>query len=394
MKNNATNSAFMKLCNRRLILNIVRKKVVSRAELARMTGLTRAAVTLIVDELIKDGIINEIGTAEANYGRKPVLLDLDPNSLYAVGVSITRYDCTIGIMNIKGELIEKRKVNISSSIDAYMNINAIMKDVQIMIEDSAVPVGKISGIGINTPGPVDIHTGTILAPPNFNIWHGVNIVSEFKKDYDLQVYLENNSASLALAEKNYGRGLEYQSFMLLVVDTGIGTGLIINDNLYRGVGGFGSELGHTSVDINGKPCSCGNRGCLEVFASIPSLLENVHRSDKTIKTWNELIDRALTGDETCRKAVENEALYLSAGIVNAMNILELEAVILTGDIQYKPELLLDLIRNKVESIAINRHIRKLPIMISSIVKDSEVISAASIVLEKYFMGDAGTHSSV
>lgn len=387
MKNNATNSTSMKSSNRRLILNTVRKKPVSRAELARMTGLTRAAVTLIVDELIKDGIIIETGTAEADYGRKPVLLDLDSNSYYAVGVSITRDGCIIGIMNIKGVLLEKRCVNLNSSFDAYANIKTIIEDVQKIISDSAFPYEKFFGIGISTPGPVDINTGTILNPPNFNIWHNINIVQEFKKSFHFNIFLENNSNSLAHAEKNYGSGSEFQSFMLMVVDTGIGAGIIIKENIYRGVGGFGSEVGHTSIDINGKTCNCGNRGCLEVYASIPSVLESIQRYQKNITSWNEVVDMALNGDEVCRKAIENEAFYLSAGIVNAMNILELEAVILTGYILYRPEMLLDLIRKNVENTAITRHIRKLHIMNSSIDKDSEVVSSASIIFEKYFRGE-------
>lgn len=387
MKNNATNSASMKLCNRRLIVNIVRRKPVSRAELARMTGLTRAAVTLIVDELIKDCILMEIGTAEADYGRKPVLLDLDSNSYYAVGISITRDGCNIGIMNIKGVLIEKRRVNLNSSFDAYENITIITEAAQKIIADSALPYEKFLGIGISTPGPVDINSGTILNPPNFNLWHNVNVIQEFKRNFHFNIYLENNATSLALAEKNYGRGEEYQSFMLMVVDTGIGAGIIINEEVYRGVGGFGSEVGHISIDINGMACSCGNRGCLEIYASIPSIVGNIMREDKNITTWNQVVDRALNGDEVCRKAIKSEALYLSAGIVTTMNILELEAVILTGDIQYKPEMILNLIRKNVENTAINRHIHKLHIMNSSIAKDSEVISSASIIFDKYFSGE-------
>lgn len=387
MRTNATNSTYMKLSNRRLILNIVRKKPVSRAELARITGLTRAAVTLIVDELIKDGILIETGTAEADYGRKPVLLDLDSHSFYAVGVSIARDGCNIGIMDVKGVMLEKRSVNLNYPFDAYVNIKTIIEDVKKIIKDSALPCERFLGIGISTPGPVDINTGAILNPPNFDIWHNVNIVQEFKKNFHFNIFLENNSTSLALAEKNYGRGAEFRSFMLMVVDTGIGAGIIINDNIYRGVGGFGSEVGHTSIDINGKSCSCGNKGCLEVYASIPSVLENIQRYDKNITTWNEVVDMSLAGDEVCRKAIESEALYLSAGIVNAMNILELEAVILTGDIKYRPEMILDLIRKNVGSSAITRYIHRLHIMNSSIVEDSEVISAASVIFEKYFRGE-------
>jgi predicted NBD/HSP70 family sugar kinase len=385
--NNATNSTCMKLSNRRLILNIVRKKPVSRAELARITGLTRAAVTIIVNKLIKDGSLIDTGIAEADLGRKPVLLDLNSLCYYAVGVSITRDSCNIGIMNIKGVLLNKCGVNLCSSLDVYEKIKTIIESVKKIIGDFALPYERFLGIGISTPGPVDINTGTILNPPNFNIWHNVNIVQEFKKNFVFNIFLENNSMSLALAEKNYGRGSDYQSFMLMVVDSGVGAGIIINENIYRGAYGFGSEVGHISIDINGKACSCGNRGCVEVYASIPSVLENIQKYDKSITTWNEVVDRALGGEAACKKAIESEALYLSAGIVNAMNILELEAVVLTGDIKYRPEMILELIRNNVGKSAITRNIHRLHIMNSTIAEDSGVISAASIIFEKFFRGE-------
>ncbi len=388
MDKNATNSSYMKLSNRRLILNIVRKKPASRAELAKMTGLTRAAVTLIVEELIKDGILMETGTAEADYGRKPVLLDLEPHNNYAVGVSVARDGCNVGLMNIKGVLLDKHQVTIDGAMDAYEIIAAIIEKINKIMADSSLPAEKFLGIGINTPGPVDIKDGRVLNPPNFDLWHNVNIVTEFKKSFPFNVFLENNATALALAEKNYGRGAEFGSFMLMVVDAGIGAGIVINDRIYRGVGGFGSEVGHTSIDINGKACSCGNRGCLEVYASIPSALKKIQGQGKNIKTWDELVDKASDGDGSCMELIGNEALYLSAGIVNAMNILELEAVILTGTIQYRPELLLELIRKNVENTAITRHIHKLQIMDSSILKDSEIISAAAVVFEKYFNGEA------
>jgi len=390
MKNKATNATSMKLSNRRLILNTVRKKPVSRAELARITGLTRASVTLIVDELTKDGILIEIGTEKADFGRKPVLLDLNAKCYYAVGVSITRDCCYIAIMDIKGVILQKGEVILNASSDAYENIKTIIKDIKKIVEDSLLPYERFLGVGISTPGPVDINAGTILNPPNFDLWHNVSIVHEFKREIQLNIYLENNSTALALAEKNYGRVSEFQSFMLIVVDTGIGAGIIIDENIYRGVGGFGSEVGHTSIDINGKACSCGNRGCLESFASIPSVLKNIQRYDSNITTWKEIVDRALMGNEDCKKAIESEALYLSAGIVNAMNILELEAVILAGDIKYKPDMILNLIRMKVESSTITRDIHRLHIMNSTITEDSEVKSAAAIVFEKFFKGEVGS----
>jgi N-acetylglucosamine repressor len=390
MKNNATNSTQMKFSNRWLILNIVRKNPVSRAEIARITMLTRAAVTIIVDELINDGVLIETGTAEANYGRKPVLLDLNPKSYYFLGLSITRDGSYIGVINIKGILLIKQEITLESSLDVYACLKIIVEAVKKIIDHSALPHEKFLGMGVCTPGPVDINKGIILNPPNFSKWHNLNIVRELKQSFAFDIFLENNSTSLTLMEKNYGRGAVFGNFMLLVVDTGIGAGMIINDNLYRGVGGFGCEVGHTSIDINGTQCSCGNKGCLEVYASIPAVLDAIRKRGQSRQTWSEVVDGAINDNDVCSEAVDREARYLSAGIINAMNILELEAVILTGDVNYKPEMLIDRIRKNVSRLAITRHIHELQVLNSSVEENSEVISAAAIIIEKFFKGEIKT----
>lgn len=384
MNSNGTNSANMKYNNRQLIKNIIRKQRVSRAELARITGLTRAAVTLLIDEMIGEGLVIETGAAEASYGRKPVLLDLNCSSYFAVGIYISRDVCDVGIVDIKGKTVIKESISIHAFADAYECIKAISLKIKELIRKSKIPDAKILGIGVSTPGPVDIYNGVILTPPNFNAWHNIAVVDEFKKEFDYRIMLDNNSTSLALAEKSYGRGAEFSSFMLMVVNEGIGAGIIINDRLYRGAGGFGSEVGHTSVNMEGEICNCGNRGCLELYAAIPAVLTSMQKKKKSIGAWNEIVDEAMQGDPNCICAINKEAHYLSTGIINVINLLELDAVILTGSVNYKPELLLQKIRNSVNSQAINRNTNKLQILTSSITKDSEVISAAAIVIEDFF----------
>ena len=387
MKNAATNAARMKGSNKRLILEIVRRKPISRVELSRITGLTRAAVTMLVDGLLSDGVLVETGTARSRHGRRPVLLDLNPSSLYAIGVSIARDGCAAGIVDLKGSPIATRPVPLDSCAGADQCLDRIAECLRALIAASGVPAGKILGIGVGMPGPVDINTGTALNPPNFAMWHNVRVVERLAESFPFGAFLENNSACLALAEKSFGLGAELGGFMLLVVDTGIGTGIVVNDRLYRGVGGLGSEVGHTTVDLNGPTCGCGNRGCLELYASIPSVIKAIRRHEAGIASWSGIVDGAMDGNTACMEAIRMEARYLAAGIVNAMNILELEAVILSGDVSYKPELLLDRIREHVDRTAMTRTIHRLRVEASSIRESSGLISAASIVIQRFFDGE-------
>ena len=383
-KQNATNSADMKAGNLRLILNLIRRNPGSRAELARLTGLTRAAVTLLVDELLDQGILLEIGTIAAGYGRKPMLLDLNPRRFYAVGIALARDSCHIGLADFKGCPLVRNSLDLSGCPDADASLARIFRAVDEMIRAAAVPADRLLGVGISMPGPIDIYSGTVLNPPNFTLWHQIGITRAFEAYFHLPALLENNAASLALAEKNYGCGSAFKSFMLLVIDSGIGAGIMIDRQLYRGVGGFGSEVGHMTVDLNGPLCDCGNRGCLELYASAPAILAQVNRNGQAAGSWQELADLADAGSRICQEAIELEARRLTAGIVNAMNMLELEAVILAGDVTGNPGRLLEAIRRTVRQTAMTRDIHTLSVLSSALGQSYDILSAAAIVFERYF----------
>ena len=384
MKHGATNSAHMKSENLRLILTLIRRKSVSRADLARYTGLTRAAVTILVDELLDKGYLLETGTAAADYGRKPILLDLNPSRFFAAGVSISREGCHIGLVDFKGKPLARETVILGGYPTAADALPHLLKAVQTMLDNQAVPRENLLGIGICTPGPVDIATGTVLNPPNFPLWQQVEIARIFSEHFHVGALLENNAAALALAEKNYGQGSSFKSFMLLVVDSGVGAGMIIDRRLYRGVGGFGHEIGHTTLDINGPVCSCGNRGCLELYVSLPALYQYLRDQGVSASSWREVADQSEAGNRVCRTAIDRQARYLAAGIVNAMNLLELEAVVLAGDINDRPDELLTGIRRYVGQTAITRNMHQLQILPSKIGREYDILSAAAIAVEQFF----------
>lgn len=388
MKNNPRNSAYTKNFNRNLLIRIIHKEPLSRAELSRKTGLTRAAITKIVDELVSEGIIIETGSAPSESGRKPILLDINPDSYYSGGLDITRESCSFGLVNIRGELISRIEIDISNASSPNKALNIIARDVSTSFKEVSADSGTFLGLGISTPGPVDVYSGKVLSPPNFRLWQNFKIVSELKKLLPWEIRLENNSTALAMAEKHYGLGKKFDNFILLVVDTGIGSGIINCGKVYRGFGGFGSEIGHTSINFNGRLCSCGNVGCLETYASIPAILDKCNKRGFKATSWQDIVNIAHSGKKQYLQIIKDEAKFLSAGIVNAINTLELEAVILTGFINYKPMLLLEKIQDYVNKHAITRDIHPVSIHISGISKNSDVIAAATIMfnffLQEYY----------
>ena len=308
---NATNSGIMKEKNKRLIINLIRKSEISRADIAKITNLTKASVSIITDDLIKSGIIYESASNEKGVGRKPINLKLNPDFLYAVGINLTRSYIEAGIVDIEGNILFREKLDVYPKNDAIKNLIAC---VEKLISDSKIPIECIYGIGVTAPGPVDSANTTILNPVGFEEWHYENIGLRLKNSFNKNIFLENISGGLALCEKYYGVAKDLNDFLLLKISDGIGAGIISGDKLLRNA----SEFGHTSIDHNGTQCKCGNKGCVERYASIPAILENTE-----YKTWEQVVQ---SNDE---KLIKEEADYLSCAIINAVNLFGFESIILS-----------------------------------------------------------------
>jgi N-acetylglucosamine repressor len=382
----AQNGPQLRLLNRRRILRLVRRGPVARSELALDTGLTRAGISVIVAGLLKDGLLIETGRRGSAGGRKPVLLELRPEYGFALGLTISRAGAEVGAVNLKGELLRQTSLGAlpSSRSAALIEIKQVLRRT---LASRRLANRNCLGLGISTPGPVDVMTGAILNPTNFELWHGVRLCDELADVAGRRVFLANNSQALTMAEKAYGKGRDCGSFVLLVVGNGIGAGLVRGEEVLSGWRGFGNEVGHTSIDYQGPECECGLRGCVELYASVPNVLRKVHKSRPQVATWNDFIDLAHTGDAVCRRILEEQARALAAALVNVINTLELEAIVLTGDILYRGELLRQAIERQVNLTAMNRRLRHIPVHLSALDKHSAVMAAAGIAIEKFFQGE-------
>lgn len=361
---NATNANTMKERNKRLIIDLIRKKELSRADIAKETSLTKAAVSIIVDDLIKNGVVYEFKSAETGVGRRPLCLKVASDFMYAVGINITRSYIELGLVDISGKAICEKKLDVSPKKDV---LKAIPVCIEEMIKESGISTQKIYGIGVTAPGPVDTANTTILNPTNFDEWHYENIGLRLKKSLKKDVYLENVAGGLALCEKYFGLAKDMDDFLLLIVSDGIGSGIMNSGSLLRNI----TELGHTSIAYNGVKCECGNIGCVEKYASVPAILKNTDYN-----TWEDAIDAE---DE---KIIEQEAVYLSCAVINAINIFGFDSIILEGEINYKPQRIIDAIESKLKNNTITKGNPK----IFSGSAFSGVVCAAVTVFDNYFNG--------
>ena len=367
MPQKARNADYTKEYNQKAVLRHLRRQAMSRAELARATGLTRAGTSLIVEELLKQDVVTELAPQSVGRGRSATPLALRADGFYALAVDLARKGCTVGLCDMAGKLLEYR------NLPDRDNMAAIIQALEALSE--TVDRDKILGIGISSPGPLDCAHGRILNPPRFERWHGVEIGKLLSEALGLPAYLEHDVCAMALHQLELGQS---RNFMLLFIDIGIGAAVMSGGKLLGNSEYFTGELGHTSIRFDGRQCECGNRGCLETYASIPALLEGSPYHD-----WFDFIDH-VEKDADARKLLDQEAVYLSAGLVNLLNLIPFDSIFLAGDICYRYELLAQRLQREIGAKALYRD--KMDIQIAPVAENPNVgvLSAGEVVFSRFF----------
>lgn len=378
MVKNARNAEYTKEYNRKMFLRLLRMSPMSRAEVARRMGLTRAATSLIAEELLSEGLIEETTAAVTRRGRTPVPLVLRHDAGYAVGVYLNRDGCTAGLVDMCGEVLDQEQIRLEGSGDRE-KLEPLVNAIAQMLRRSGISHEKVVGVGVSAPGPLDGECGKILNPPRFDLWHNTEIGAFLHARLHVPIYLENNAS--CLARFNYGKreAMGSKDFLLLLVDSGVGSGVISGGKVLKGAGYFTSELGHTTIDFRGRRCACGNIGCLESYAAIPNLLRGTHFSD-----WYSVIDRMDT-EEAAQALVALETDYLAAGIANMTNVVSVDTVLLAGDLLYGAARLAPILEKKVNDRILRRDILPVRVLPSRSGPNAWVQAAADVAFDRFLM---------
>jgi len=319
--------------NRQIVLNYVREREpISRAEIARETALQRSTVSAIVDELQTDGLVEEVGEGQSTGGRPPTLLRLRSAGAIAIGVAVTPTTTSLATSDLAGRVVQQDKF--STDPDYQVTFERIVKSIQGILKNSG---GSIEGIGISLPGLIDPSSGTAIYVPYFK-WRDVPIARQISSAVGSPVTIDNDANAVALAELWFGRPevSAASDFILVLAAEGIGTGIVVHRQIYRGERGAAGEFGHMIVGTHAPvDCSCGNRDCWEAFSSeratiarYRSLVDNVNPEI----TFKELVDRAIAGEREAEKALTDMGRCLGIGISNLIVGFSPEAVVVGGEI--------------------------------------------------------------
>ena len=314
--------------NRRVVLNLIRtRQPISRADLARASGLQRSTISLIVEQLIEERWVLEGPTGRLPRGRHPTYLRLN-NERVIIGVDIRPTQTTVALSDVNGKFTAQEVL--ATSPDPKVAMEELIQAIR-QIADSGRGK-KIEGIGISLPGRFDEGSDMLVFAPNLK-WGVVDIRNPLVEATGLEVELENAANACVLAAVWFDHAPE-RNLVVLTVSEGIGTGILANGQLVRGLGGMAGEFGHVPVDPRGPLCGCGSRGCWEVFASNRAALRYYHESDAEpgALTFPELLRRADDGDPRAAKALETMAHHLGRGMRMVVAGLAPERIVVVGDL--------------------------------------------------------------
>ena len=375
----------MRAINRQIVLNYVRDRgPISRAEIARRTKLQRSTVSEIVDSLLEEGLIEEVGAGQSTGGRCPTLLALRTTGAAAIGIDIAPTRTTVATSDLAGGLLESEEFE--TDHDFERTFARAVSAVRRLTERGG---GGVEGIGVSLPGLVDSSKGRLLYVPYFN-WRDLDIGDRIAEATGLKVTIDNDANAAALAELWFGRAdvSEARDFIMVFIAEGVGAGIIFDRQVYRGEGGAAGEFGHMIIgDRAPVPCSCGSYDCWEAFASgraaVARYAKLAGAGGARSMSFAQLIDRALAGEPAAREALGETARFLGIGISNLIVGFSPEVVIVGGAITRAWDLVSDLFSETVRR-SVRRDLPFTRIIPSTIGDRASLMGALSLVLADKF----------
>ena len=384
-----SNNSDLTEMNRSAIVKILQQRdVCSRAEIAKITGLTQASITKITAVLIEMGIVSEVGTIKGNGNRRSIGLRLNAEEKQVIGVKFSRHMFAVGVFDISGKLYTMRE----TEFELEQDTREVLTDMKDQIHETLKKYKNVVAIGLALPGPYIREEGRIAMVTSMPKWHDINFIDEFKNEFNKPLFIEQDANAGALAEwwfGNHGRPLNTLAYFL--AGEGVGSGIVENDNLLLGMQGVASEVGHISIDVNGPRCECGNYGCLELYCCASAMLERAKQEmpdlmNKKYKNRAEacgdVFEEARRGHRKAGKVVDEIANYLAYGCVTLINAYNPDIIVIGDIISMGGDLLLPTIKKTVQARVIPEMYEKVKIEFSKLSVDPTLYGAAAIATDR------------
>jgi predicted NBD/HSP70 family sugar kinase len=380
--------ASLRRLNRGRVIDALREHgMVSRAEIARRTGLSRSTVSSLVSELQSDGLVVEREEAGAAYGehggRPPILLSFDASAGAALGIDFGHSHVRVAVSDLSSNILAERAAPMDVDHASHEGLDVALELIGEALAEAGVDRSRLIGAGLGLPGPIDHADGVTGSPAILPGWVGIAAGEEMRRRLEVPVSVDNDANLGALAELTHGAGRGARDLVYLKLSSGIGAGLILGGRLYRGAGGMAGEIGHVLVDPEGAVCRCGNRGCLETAASTGALIDLLRRSHGEL-TVAEMLALAGAGDLGCRRVIADAGRVIGSAAAFVFNLLNPQRLVVGGDLAEAGELLLDGVRSSVRLAALPAAAERATVVRGVLGERAQVLGALALAV-----GEAG-----
>lgn len=379
--------------NTSLVLNLIwQQGSISRADIARETELSRPTVSSIVADLLEGGWVRESGPGESSGGRRPILLEFNYEARRIVGVVVSTDSLAVTIHNLRTEVVAGSEYALSIRTRPKMLAERVTEKVQHVAHQAGIDWDQVIGIGVALPSPYDYVSGEVTSVEMMPGWRGVSFKGMLEERLRKPVEIDNNANLGAIAEKWWGAGQAADNLVYVMFGVGIGSGLIIGGDIYRGRAGSAGEIGHLTIDMNGPRCRCGKKGCLEAVADARAILKEasaaVASGEETtlreICTERELRIEdvgmaAEAGDPLSQRILRKAGRYLGLALADLVNLLNPDLIVL--DAPGTGPVFLQWVREALHDYALPVAGHALELVPADLGYDAVAMGAATMVLQ-------------
>ena len=369
----------------RVVRELTRQGITSRAEIARRTGLSASTVSGIIASLQREGLVTEqqegVDGPGPRGGRPASGIALNRNAGVAVGVDFGKRHLAVAVCDLSHDVLAETWEEMDEDYPADLGLGRARELVREALANAGASVDTAVGIGIGLPGPVHASSGTLGSSTILPGWSGVRL-TDVQRRFELPVHIDNDANLGARAESIWGAGRDSDPFVYLKASTGIGSGLIAGGKVLDGVGGTAGELGHVSVQEEGDICRCGSRGCLETVASAAAITRMIERARDQTREHEEVVGRARDGDLACARALADAGRYIGVAIATLCNLFNPQRIAVGGSLGMAGDLLLNPMRESLELRAIPSAAADAEIVQSELGERAELLGALALVVDR------------
>ncbi len=394
-----SDQSFVRSLNKALIIDLIRQAEsgISRAELAEELYVSRTTVSAIITDFLTEGLVLERGAGVSRGGRRPIVLEINPDAGRVVGVDIGATHLVVLVADLNGRVLAEAEEPMAIEVGPVPCLEQALALVAATLVQACSQLDQVRAIGVGVPGPVIAEQGIVSAPPIMPGWDAFPIRAELMARWQRPTTLDNDADLGALGEWTFGAGQGADNLAYIKIGTGIGCGLLLDGHIYRGVLGTAGEIGHITVAEGGPPCTCGNYGCLEAMAGGRAIAQRaelaVRAGQRTSLaqvagsgplTTQAVAQAALAGDPVAQQLLADAGRHIGSAVASLVNLLNPGRVVLGGGVTKSGSYLLDPLHQAIAERTMRPSRQAVQVVLAQLGRRSVALGAVSQALAQTF----------